>query len=423
MCCEGRHLRLFPYLDFSTERYPETIARRLRVLNVATWIAAPVGGVFAVTQLLDPTPGMWKPGLVNGLASLTAGILPILNRYSPLAGPLAFTIVFYAAIFADCYLIGVDTGMQFYYFSVTAVVILVVGTERISLSIGLACVAAILIIALEELVPRTSNLQSAEMTRISFIISTLAAGFILFAVVHYAVREAEREHARSESLLANILPTRIAERLKRGNESLIADKYQDVSILFADMAGFTARAGQMGPEELVQFLNRVFTEFDCLVERYDLEKIKTTGDAYMVVCGAPRERRDHAEAIAQLALDMRDTAMTLLDPHGHSLAIRIGICSGPVVAGVVGTRKFFYDVWGDAVNITSRMESTGVPGKIQVAEETYIRLREDFLLEARGEIDVKGKGRLRTWFLVARKVVRPMGAPASPTHRSKRAAS
>ena len=233
---------------------------------------------------------------------------------------------------------------------------------------------------------------------------------ILLLIVFYALREAaraeaaaEREYERSETLLANILPAAIAARLKSRTETVIADRYDEASILFADMAGFTARASETAPDDLVQFLNRVFTDFDRLVERHGLEKIKTTGDAYMVVSGVPEPRPDHAQALAGLALEMRDAAMDLRDPQGREVPIRIGIGSGPVVAGVVGTRKFFYDVWGDAVNVASRMETTGYAGKIQVSEDVYERLKDEFVLEARGEIDIKGKGRMPTWFLLARK--------------------
>ena len=173
---------------------------------------------------------------------------------------------------------------------------------------------------------------------------------------------AEREYARSETLLHNILPGPIAERLKASSEQVIADKHEAASVLFADMAEFTARAGDTTPEELVEFLNRVFTGFDRLVERHGLEKIKTTGDAYMVVSGVPAARSDHADALAGFALAMRDAAVALRDPHGRLVPLRIGIASGPVVAGVVGTRKIFYDVWGDTVNVASRMETTGAPG-------------------------------------------------------------
>jgi adenylate cyclase len=172
----------------------------------------------------------------------------------------------------------------------------------------------------------------------------------------------------------------------------------------------------------------VFTDFDRLVENHGLEKIKTTGDSYLVVSGVPVPRPDHVQALADLALEMRAAAADLRDPHGRSVPIRIGIASGPVVAGVVGTRKFFYDVWGDAVNVASRMESTGVAGKIQVSQDVYERLKDEFALEDRGPIDVKGKGRMLTWFLMGRRtpaaaVQSTAGASAIPTPCSGEAAA
>jgi adenylate cyclase len=169
------------------------------------------------------------------------------------------------------------------------------------------------------------------------------------------------------------------------------------------MAGFTSHAADLSPDELVVFLNTTFTMLDTLVERHGLEKIKTTGDAYMVVSGVPTPRPDHATALATLALDMRDRLVGLVDPKGRPMMIRIGLATGPVVAGVVGRRKFFYDVWGDTVNLASRMESTGEPGQIQVTSEMHALLQDCFELEERGHIEVKGRGEMHTWFLRSRK--------------------
>jgi adenylate cyclase len=396
-------MRLLPNIRYGTDPYPETIARRLRALNITAWIAAALSTGFAITQLLDPAPDLWKPGVVNVVAALIFTAIPLLHRLGALAAPLAFSITAYVAIFLDCFLMGIGTGMQFYYLVITALVILFLGTEHVVMSAVLCAVAAVLIIALETFVPRNTGLQMAEMTFASFIITTVASCAILFTIVLYGVREAEREHARSESLLANILPATIASRLKRRAESVIVDSYDAASILFADMAGFTARTSDTAPDKLVQFLNRVFTDFDLIVESHGLEKIKTTGDSYMVVSGVPAPRPDHAQALGRLALDLRDSASGLLDPRGRSVPVRFGIASGPVVAGVVGTRKFFYDVWGDAVNVASRMESTGEPGKIQVSQDTFERLNGEFVLESRGVIDVKGKGEMQTWFLIGRR--------------------
>jgi class 3 adenylate cyclase len=210
---------------------------------------------------------------------------------------------------------------------------------------------------------------------------------------------AERE--RSERLLLNVLPAPIAARLKQG-EQVIADRFPEVTVLFADLVDYTRRSQETTPERVVQILDDLFSALDQLAERHGLEKIKTVGDAYMLVGGLPEPRPDHAEAVADMALAVRDEVPRHLDPGGRPLAVRIGIDTGPVVAGVIGRRKFSYDLWGDTVNTASRMESEGVPGCIQVTDRTYRRLRDRYRFERRGAVQVKGKGELVTWLLVAR---------------------
>jgi class 3 adenylate cyclase len=211
----------------------------------------------------------------------------------------------------------------------------------------------------------------------------------------------QAEQARSEGLLLNVLPAPIAARLKQG-EAVIADRFPEVTVLFADLVDFTAASDRSSPERVVQVLADLFTAFDRLAARHGLEKIKTVGDAYMVAGGLPEPRPDHAEAVAEMAMALREEAGRHLDPTGRPLQVRIGIASGPVVAGVIGTAKFSYDLWGDTVNMASRMESTGVPGCIQVTEATYRRLRGRYRFQRRGPVQVKGKGELVTWFLVGR---------------------
>ncbi|HYK96263.1 MAG TPA: adenylate/guanylate cyclase domain-containing protein [Candidatus Dormibacteraeota bacterium] len=212
------------------------------------------------------------------------------------------------------------------------------------------------------------------------------------------------EHERAENLLLNILPGSIAERLKARPQT-IADAFREVSVLFADVVEFTPRADKLAAAEVVGLLDRLFSHFDELAERYDLEKIKTIGDAYMVAAGVPDPRPDHARVLALLALDM----VKAVAPGGTvgdlGLQLRIGLNSGPVVAGVIGRKRFLYDLWGDAVNTASRMESAGTPGRIQVTRATYEILREEFAFEARGTVSVKGKGEMETWYLVARRQV------------------
>ncbi|MDF2741905.1 MAG: domain S-box/urea transporter, urea binding protein [Actinomycetia bacterium] len=210
---------------------------------------------------------------------------------------------------------------------------------------------------------------------------------------------AERE--RSERLLLNVLPAPIAARLKRGEE-VIADGFPEVTVLFADLVDFTRRSQETTPERVVRVLDDLFSALDQLAERHGLEKIKTVGDAYMAVGGLPEPRPDHAQAVAEMALDVREEVARHLDPGGEPLAVRIGIDTGPVVAGVIGRRKFSYDLWGDTVNTASRMESQGMAGCIQVTDRTYRRLRDRYRFERRGPVQVKGKGELVTWFLVGR---------------------
>ncbi|MGC9503628.1 adenylate/guanylate cyclase domain-containing protein [Baaleninema sp.] len=210
------------------------------------------------------------------------------------------------------------------------------------------------------------------------------------------------EQEKSERLLLNILPQPIAERLKQ-NPRTIADSFTDVSVLFADIVGFTKLWSRISPTELVELLNEIFSGFDELAEKNGLEKIKTIGDAYMVVGGLPIPREDHAEAIAQMALDMQRQMAQFNQGDREPFSIRIGINTGPVVAGVIGTNKFIYDLWGDTVNTASRMESHGIANTIQVTEATYERLKASFCFERRGVIEVKGKGKMTTYLLLDRK--------------------
>ncbi|MEK7991350.1 MAG: adenylate/guanylate cyclase domain-containing protein [Thiotrichaceae bacterium] len=219
---------------------------------------------------------------------------------------------------------------------------------------------------------------------------------------HAFMERLQAEQEKSEKLLLNVLPKPIADRLKRG-ERTIADSFPEVTVLFSDLVGFTELSVGIAASELVEKLNEIFLAFDILTELHGLEKIKTIGDAYMLVGGLPTPRADHAEVVADMAIDMFDAIERLNRQHGESFEIRVGIHTGPVVAGVIGKNKFNYDLWGETVNIASRMESHGVPGKIQLSEATYNKIKDKFRLDYRGPIEVKGKGRMVTHFLAGRK--------------------
>jgi adenylate cyclase len=256
-----------------------------------------------------------------------------------------------------------------------------------------------------------------------FVLDTAFVSTVVYVLLYYFVGARERamaalaeehhklgeEQERSERLLLNILPKAIADRLKV-SDGIIADGFGDVSVLFADIVGFTPLAERLEPTELVSLLNDVFSAFDELAEHHGLEKIKTIGDGYMVAGGLPAPRPDHAEAVAEMALNMRERIGQVASATRCNLAVRIGIDTGPVVAGVIGKRKFSYDLWGDTVNTASRMEVTGSPGCIQVTERAHRRLRDRYVFEKEQVVHVKGKGEMRTYLLTARRT-----EPLTPT--------
>ena len=230
--------------------------------------------------------------------------------------------------------------------------------------------------------------------------------FVFFFLYFYQIavirteRALKQSHKRSEDLLLNIFPRSIAERLKQGES--VVDRFEEVTVLFADIASFTKLSSGMIPREIVEMLNEIFSAFDWIADRHGVEKIKTIGDAYMVAGGIPKAGSGHTRAIAAMAIEMRDWMQIYRDENELDIGLRIGIHSGPVVAGVIGARKFIYDLWGDTVNLASRMESHGVVDEIQVSETVYEKLKDDYRLDPRGEIPVKGKGDMTVWILRGR---------------------
>jgi adenylate cyclase len=232
-----------------------------------------------------------------------------------------------------------------------------------------------------------------------FVLNVTGVSLTVYLLLQYAVRARDQAFARSEGLLLNVLPRSIAQRLKR-EPSVIADAHDEVTVLFADVVDFTPFTERTEPVRVVGILDQVFSAFDGLAERHGLEKIKTIGDAYMVAAGLPEARPDHAQAMADMALEMQATMKSICGPLGIDLAIRIGMESGPVIAGVIGRHRFIYDLWGDTVNTASRLESHGLAGRIQVGETAYRLLCDRYAFEDRGEIELKGKGRRRAYLLL-----------------------
>jgi adenylate cyclase len=262
-----------------------------------------------------------------------------------------------------------------------------------------AFVATILLaLVLSEVVrPNGADLPEG-FVRTFDVLNIVVVSFVAMLLLVTFRRGRDAAQARVEALLVNVLPADIAQRLQSDPNS-IADHFDEASILFADVVDFTPLSSLLDAREVVGLLDRLFTSFDELVDRHGVEKIKTIGDCYMVAAGVPRQRPDHAHALARLAIEMRECAKRCL-PDSHDLRLRIGISSGPVVAGVIGRRRFLYDLWGDTVNMASRMESHGTPDEIQITRSTWELLDDAFVTEPIGLVDVKGKGEIETWRLV-----------------------
>jgi len=257
---------------------------------------------------------------------------------------------------------------------------------------------------------RTAARLPEGVTPVFFVLNVTGVAVTAYVLLQFTVRARDDAYARSEGLLLNILPKKIADRLKH-RPGVIAEAYPAVTVLFADVVDFTPFAERTPPERVVGVLDMIFTEFDRLAAQHGVEKIKTIGDAYMAAAGLPEPRPDHAHAVAAMALEMHGAIHRVTGPLGLALDIRIGIHSGPVVAGVIGRDKFIYDLWGDTVNTASRLESHGVPGAIQVSEETRHELGDGYRFEDRGQIALKGKGRRRAYLL--------LGAAGSPADRAR----
>lgn len=374
--------------------------RTYNMLNIST----PVGLLFHVLFIfLFAFWGVPQLAIANIFSSLLwAASILLLRNYKP--GWALLLIVFEVTVHTVLVIHFIGWGMGMQYFLIVLIMAIIVGAlpAWIRLSSVLAIVALFILLYYYALANAPQTQVDPLQLNIANVLITASALLLAASMMLYGASLADRaeaqlavEHEKSEGLLHNILPAVIAERLKKSKDT-IADQNDEASILFADVVNFTPMSAEMSATELVDLLNEVFSDFDELTEKYGLEKIKTIGDCYMVASGVPDPRADHAQVITQMALDMQERVENH-DYFGHKLAFRIGINSGPVVAGVIGRKKFIYDLWGDAVNTASRMESNGKGGCIQITEATYNLIKEDFLCDPQGTIHVKGKGEMAVW--------------------------
>ena len=398
------------YASTGLQNVSEGSTSRLYAFNIYSLL----GGIFAVlyglAAALYDFDGLYLVS-VTSFAGMSFLLLPLVTHINPGLAISIGTALVIALFGVQTYLLGAASGLFLYMNAGILGGLMMLGVEKLRLIVALcASAAAGMIYAYLAFQSPAAGaaadpaLQRAVFSSVLVILPVMIVAGMLTLSFRLARAEAElaEAHAQSEALLRNLLPDQIAARLKDRPGQGIADGLPAVSLLFADIVGFTARAATRSPEDVVAFLNRIFSRFDELTAERGLEKIKTIGDAYMVAAGLPVARDDHAEIIADMALAMQDAVAELSREMGEKVELRIGVHSGPAIAGVIGTSKVFYDVWGDTVNTASRMESHGLPGRIQVTDATHALLGDRYLFEDRGVIDIKGKGPLKTYWLTGR---------------------
>ncbi len=403
-------------IAFGTEGYPAHTQRRLRLINSSILIAnAILFGLFLAIETSHFVAG--APHFNVGNQVLVASVIalsisPFLHRFSDIAAPAyIFTIGMVITALNNFYQ-GTAQGSHYFSFLLLVSLPLLFGTQRHIVSLVAAFIVIAAFIYMDHFYPKIGvTIEGRSLETIQTI--KYLQIFAIFAGIYFVVRHSfnvadnalaalQKEQDRSEGLLRNILPESIALRLKAEPGKIIADHHSDVTVIFVDFVGFTPKANRLSPEELVQFLNRVFSEFDDLVDIHGLEKIKTIGDAYMVVSGIPDSLSDNARVGADFALAVIERTKELSKELGEKVEVRIGMQRGDLVAGVIGKKKFAYDVWGDTVNVAARMESHGQPNRIQATETIKEALGDSYTLAKRGTVEIKGKGPMTLFYLTGR---------------------
>ncbi len=384
-----------------THLYPPSERDELVVTNIMGYLAAVSSLAYAVNYASMSATGLEPLIWGNLAAAVLTGIVPLFHRVSRIAGALVLAGTLYTTIFCFTYLLGRDSGVQLNYIGAAAVGFLILGLTKLWLVALLVLVACALHVYawFHFTAPQPGIVVPAGFFSQTYAMSAVSIMAIIFVAVFYAftlVRDARR---KSEILLLNVLPQPIADRLKSKPEDTIAERHEDATVLFADICGFTVLSSRIGPERVVALMDDLFTACDRRASELNVEKIKTIGDAYMAVAGLPHPLPGHADAAADLALAIRAATKSVCARHGLDLDVRIGIASGPVMAGVIGRTKFAYDVWGETVNRAARLESSGRPGLVLVSEGTRSRLSDRFTTSPHDTLDLKGLGPTRTWTL------------------------
>lgn len=391
-------------LDAGTDGYPAATRRRLSVVNFMAYLIFFASLNYAIIYAASDFEKYRAFVLINLVLCALALAVPLFHRFGDNAGGLFIAVFEFCGLFSLAALLGHKSGIQINYIIAAAVPFLAFDRSKPALIFSVIGAGLVLHLAAWFLFPPEAAVIQADPLLIAniYVFSAVTAFGLIAAIVHYALTLKDRAEARTEELIRNMLPESIAERLKADPTANIAEHYPAATVMFADAVGFTALSHEMGAERTVTLLNEVFTAFDDLAEQFGLEKIKTVGDAYMAVCGAPEPSPDHMLRVASMALSLRSAVGEIATRQGVPLELRIGIATGPVVGGVIGRRKLVFDVWGDTVNLAARLQSNGMPGKIQISAETALALSGHFTVERRDVLDIKGFGEVETFFLAGR---------------------
>jgi len=397
--------KLLVILQTGTKDYSKTKQRRLVIVNFLALLIFLASLNYAAIYAINDFDKYKVFVFFNLALCCLALLVPLGHRINDIAGGLMVAGFEYIGLFVLTGLLGRDSGIQMNYIIGAAVPFLCLELRAIRLIIAVVLAGFALHVVAWFAFPPENALFEGEPILVAnvYIFSAVTAFGLIAATVYYAFRLKDEAEDKTEALLQNLLPAEIAERIRENPEESIAQNYSDATVLFADLVGFTALAQSIGAEKTVDLLNRIFTGFDQLADELSLEKIKTIGDAYMIAGGVPEEDKAHHKRVAEMALRMNEMLEGMHQGEGHMLQLRIGISCGPLLAGVIGQRKPTYDVWGDTVNLASRMEGSGQPGRIHITTAFVGRINERFTCLRRGQVEIRGFGPLETWYLTGRK--------------------
>jgi adenylate cyclase len=387
------------------EKYPPEIQQRLKIVNVVSALVVVTTCIYAVQLANSGNPDMMPGVFINLGVAIIVSFVPMMHRYNEIAGGLLLVTAEFIALIGFTAFFGRMGGAPLQYVIAAAATFVIFERRRVRMVFAIVALALILHLTAWLSFPvGITQFRADEATLTSLYIQGAITTFgLIAACVWYAFSLFERAKAETETVLRNVLPDSIVERLKAAPEEPIADGFREASVMFADITGFVSMTRALGPEKTVALLNRLVSAFDELAEKHGVEKIKTIGDAYMVAAGVPVSRADHASALARMGLDIVAATRRISTEEGVAINVRVGMASGPLTAGIIGRNKFSYDVWGDPVNLASRLEQSSKTGAITVCPSCHAALKGSFVLEEREELEIKGVGRQMCWYLVGQR--------------------